>query len=222
MIKNFKNIEHWIFDLDNTLYEPECDLFSQIDKKMGEYLASYFGVGLIEAKKKQKQLFEKYGTTLCGLIEEENIDADDYLKKVHDIDYGVLKPNKKLDEVLKKLPGKKHIFTNADRLHAERVLDRLQIKENFEIIFDIVSAKMQPKPKEETYKKFIEQTKTNPKKSIFFEDMPQNLEVPKKLGMQTVLIVPNGETAATAEFQPDFITDDIAGFLQGVVEGLNL
>ena len=31
----------WIFDLDNTLYPAECNLFAQVDHRMGEFIARY-------------------------------------------------------------------------------------------------------------------------------------------------------------------------------------
>ena len=33
MISDFKEIDTWLFDLDNTLYSPDLGIFSQIDKK---------------------------------------------------------------------------------------------------------------------------------------------------------------------------------------------
>ncbi|MBE8190781.1 MAG: pyrimidine 5'-nucleotidase, partial [Alphaproteobacteria bacterium] len=33
-MKPFNAIDTWIFDLDNTLYAPQHNLFTQIDKRM--------------------------------------------------------------------------------------------------------------------------------------------------------------------------------------------
>ena len=35
---DLSNIDSWVFDLDNTLYSPEEEIFSQIDKKMTEFI----------------------------------------------------------------------------------------------------------------------------------------------------------------------------------------
>ena len=35
----FDHVETWVFDLDNTLYPAECDLFAQIDHRMGAFIA---------------------------------------------------------------------------------------------------------------------------------------------------------------------------------------
>ena len=63
------------------------------------------------------------------------------------------------------------------------------------------------------------------KNAAMFEDLARNLEVPKVLGMRTVLIVPeNFETALGDAWEHegrdgdhiDFVTDDLAGFLRRV------
>ena len=33
--RTFDNTQVWIFDLDNTLYPAECNLFAQVDRRMG-------------------------------------------------------------------------------------------------------------------------------------------------------------------------------------------
>ena len=35
----FRDIRRGIFDLDNTLYPAECNLFAQIDQRMGEFIS---------------------------------------------------------------------------------------------------------------------------------------------------------------------------------------
>src|SRR5690606_32641995 len=40
----FDATQAWIFDLDNTLYPAECNLFAQVDQKMGEFIANFLGV----------------------------------------------------------------------------------------------------------------------------------------------------------------------------------
>ena len=32
----------WVFDLDNTLYPAECDLFAEIDQRMTDFVARFF------------------------------------------------------------------------------------------------------------------------------------------------------------------------------------
>ena len=116
----FAHVTDWVFDLDNTLYPHHSNLFSQIDVKMTAYIAELLQMEPAEARKLQKQLYLEYGTTLNGLMERHGIDPDDFLRKVHDIDYSWLVPDPALGAAIRQLPGRKFIFTNGDRGHAER------------------------------------------------------------------------------------------------------
>ena len=80
-------IKSWVFDLDNTLYDPEEDIFSQIDKKMTSFISKRFDINTNDAFNIQKEYFLEYGTTLAGLMNDKNsnIDPDEFLEYVHNI-----------------------------------------------------------------------------------------------------------------------------------------
>ena len=44
--RTFERTQVWIFDLDNTLYPAECNLFAQVDQRMGEFIARSSGMAL--------------------------------------------------------------------------------------------------------------------------------------------------------------------------------
>ena len=134
---DLSNIDSWVFDLDNTLYSPEEEIFSQIDKKMTEFIISKFNFDEEEAFNIQKKYFLEYGTTLSGLMKRKNIDPDEFLEFVHDINLEILKPNNKLTSIIEKLPGDKFVFTNGSKKHAENVIQQLQMNKVFDDIFDI-------------------------------------------------------------------------------------
>ena len=221
---NLSDIKNWVFDLDNTLYSPEEDIFSQIDKRMTEFIISKFNVNEEEAFNIQKKYFLEYGTTLSGLMKRENIDPDEFLEFVHDINLEVLKPNIELSKIIKNLPGDKFIFTNGSKKHAENVLKQLEMSGIFDDIFDIKESNFIPKPNINAYLNFIDKTKIEPDVSIMFEDIGRNLEAAKKLGMKTVLIKRNvpmrNDKFKTKDFESlwedydfaDCITDDLVKF----------
>src|SRR3990170_5408300 len=64
----FGHIEAWIFDLDNTLYPASCNLFDQVDRRIGEFMVQFLQIEADEARRLQKQYFRDYGTTLRGLM----------------------------------------------------------------------------------------------------------------------------------------------------------
>lgn len=218
----FAHVTDWVFDLDNTLYPHHSNLFSQIDVKMTAYVSQLLSLSREDARKLQKELYLEYGTTLNGLMERHAIDPDDFLEKVHDIDYSWLVPNPALGEAIKALPGRKFIFTNGDRRHAERTARQLGILDQFDDIFDIIAAGLTPKPARSTYDKFVAMHSVMGPNAVMFEDLARNLSVPKALGMTTVLIVPHNFEPTFSEIwerdpgfddDVDFVTDDITAFL---------
>ena len=220
-------IKNWVFDLDNTLYAPEEDVFSQIDKKMTSFISKHFDINNEDAFNIQKEYFLEYGTTLAGLMNDNNnnINPDEFLEYVHDIDLKSLSPNLELKKAINNLVGPKFIFTNGTKYHAENVIKKLDLENVFESIFDIKSANYIPKPNIETYNLFFKSTGINPRTSIMFEDMGRNLIPAKDLGMTTVLIkreIPNKDNIFQdkkyadiwgQDVPADYIIDDLANFL---------
>ncbi len=224
---DFSAVTNWVFDLDNTLYPRHTDLFAQIDRKMTAYVAELLRLPRDEARRVQKEYYRDHGTTLNGLIREHGIDANDFLEKVHDIDYSWLKPDPALGAAIRALPGRKFIFTNGDVGHAERTATALGILDHFDEIFDILAADLTPKPAAETYDRFLSLHDIESTDAVMFEDLPRNLAVPKSLGMRTVLIVPhNLDTLLGEDWEQhgadgdhiDYVTDDLAGFLDHYLE----
>ena len=220
-------IKTWIFDLDNTLYPPEENIFSQIDQKMTSFIADNLKISNEEAFNIQKQNFIDHGTTLAGFMNSGNdkIDPDKFLEYVHDINLNSLQEDNDLRKILLLLPGKKYIFTNGTKKHAENVLKKLNLENIFQSIFGIKEAHYIPKPNLETYNLFLKTYKIDPKTSIMFEDMGRNLIPAKELGMKTVLLerkLPNKNNSDQEEkykdlwndnYDADYIIDDIVKFL---------
>jgi len=220
-------IKTWIFDLDNTLYPPEENIFSQIDQKMTSFIADNLKISNEEAFNIQKQNFIDHGTTLAGFMNSGNdkIDPDKFLEFVHDINLNSLKEDSNLRKILLLLPGKKYIFTNGTKKHAENVLKKLNLENIFQSIFGIKEANYLPKPNLETYNLFLKTYKIDPKTSIMFEDMGRNLIPAKELGMKTVLLerkLPNKNNSDQEDkykdlwndnYDADYIIDDIVKFL---------
>jgi putative hydrolase of the HAD superfamily len=224
--RGFGGIETWVFDLDNTLYPHHLNLWHQVDARIRDYVADFLKISHDEAFRLQKDYYRRYGTTMRGLMEEHGLEPDEFLEMVHQIDHSPLTPNPELGAAIGELPGRKLILTNGTRAHADAVMRRLEIGHHFEDVFDIKAAELEPKPQPQVYERFLKRHQVDPKGAVMFEDLARNLEVPHALGMITVLVVPKGagvvlredwELAGRDEPHVDYVTDDLAGFLRGIV-----
>ena len=217
-MKTLQFSKFWIFDLDNTLYSGETRVFEQVDKRMSKYISEKLNVSILEAKEIQKNYFYKYNTTLNGMMKNHKIEANEFLEFVHDIDIDFLKKDMPLGDELRKLEGKKIIFTNGSKKHALNVTQRIGIDQYFDDIFDIVDCNFIPKPKMEPYKKLVEKHKIDPNLCVFIEDIARNLKPAYEMGMKTVWIE-NKEPWAAKFSDSDFInyrTKNLTEFLKKI------
>ena len=155
---------------------------------MGKFIVKHLKVNINEAKKIQNKYYKQHGTTLRGLMDNHGIDPDYFLDSVHALDYSIIGPNKKLNKALSNLKGRKLIYTNANRKHADDVLDRLEITDVFDEIIDIKMTNYIPKPEIQPYKEIIYKFNINPEKTIMFDDIAKNLVPASILGFITVWI----------------------------------
>jgi putative hydrolase of the HAD superfamily len=185
----FGHVESWVFDLDNTLYPADCNLFAQIDRRMGEFIARELAISLEEARTLRETYYYQHGTTLAGLVQLHGVAPGAFLDYVHDIDLSAVIPAPELATALAALPGRKFIFTNASRRHAEGVTERLGVAGLFEDICDIHALEyIHPKPTREAYERFVRAHGVVPRQAAMFDDLPHNLETAHRIGMTTVLV----------------------------------
>lgn len=209
----------WVFDLDNTLYAAECNLFSQIDVKIGEYVQSLLGLSADEARTVQKKYLLEHGTTLKGLMAHHSVDPHHYLDSVHDIDFSPINADSHLRNAIERLDGRKIVFTNADEKYAAKVMKRLGIADLFEGIFDIHKADLEPKPKPVSYDKFTKSYGIDPSRAVMFEDMARNLVPAHAIGMATVWIN-TGSIWGKADYDPETVhaeTNSLSDWLHAFV-----
>jgi putative hydrolase of the HAD superfamily len=91
------------------------------------------------------------------------------------------------------------IFTNADDLHARRVMTHLGLDALFDDVFHIGSAGYEPKPSPEAFRRIDAAHGIDPNVTAFFEDSERNLEPAASLGMTTVLVGAHA-SASTAPY----------------------
>ncbi len=229
-LSDLKNAECWVFDLDNTLYPAECDLFPQIQVKMNEYVANFLGLPKDKAREVQKKYYVEYGTTLNGLMKHHEVDPHDYLHHVHDIDYSVILPNLPLRNAVESLNARKIVFTNGSLKHAENAISAMGLNGIFDDIIDIAGTGFIPKPHIEAFNALMNAHNLRPETSVMVEDLSKNLVSAKKLGFATILVwsdrdwhdEPEGHKPAGAldaqHEHIDFDTNDLTAFIETVLQ----
>ncbi len=208
---DLRHIDTWLFDLDNTLYPAESGFMAAIVDRMTDFVEKVTGLPRDEAFKLQKTYLSEHGLTLKGMMLNHGVDPKEFHAIFHDMSLEALAHDPDLLAALERLPGRRLIFTNADDVHAERVLERLGLSHLFDDVFHIGSADYEPKPSVGAFAKISAAHAIDPQATAFFEDSERNLAPAADLGMTTVLV-----GADAAQSTAPFIhhrTDKLAPFL---------
>ncbi len=219
---DFRHVRAWIFDLDNTLYRADNGIFGQIEARMTQYVMASLKLPRDAAWARQKELYQRYGTTLNGLMQEHGTEPEDYLHYVHDIDLSELAPDANLATAIAALPGQRYIFTNGCRDHAARILARLDMTGLFDAVWDIRTIAFAPKPRAEAYASVVKESGVNCAEAAMFDDIARNLVPARALGMTTVWLktdAPWGKHGPLMDVSPgdiDHETGDLTGFLNTI------
>jgi putative hydrolase of the HAD superfamily len=206
-------VQHWIFDLDNTLYPAELGILDSLQQRSVAFIQEALGVDYDQASDLKQALSTEYGTIARGLELRYGIAQKRFHGFIHSVSLNALRPDKELQEILRRLPGEKLIHTNAPRQHADAVLARLQIAELVDAIYAIEDAAGIPKPSEKNYQQMIARMAIDPDRSCFFDDQVRNLIYPKSIGMLTVL-VSTMDSAAPAGTELDWQAATVNEFFQ--------
>ena len=220
--ESFAHVDTWVFDLDDTLYPRSIDLHGQMRARVVSFIADHMKIERTAAEAVHFDYYERFGSTLQGMVQLHGVSPHAFLDWVHDIDLSVLVHNDDLIDALKALPGRRIIFTNAPRAHATSALKAMGMAGLFEAIASIEDSEFIGKPNLSAFSGFFEAHGVDPKTAAMFEDRPGNLLVPHQLGMKTVFVVdPLFEDADRVEKpdHADLIVTDLTGFLRQVASG---
>ena len=212
-------IETWVFDLDNTLYRVPPPMHAEIDRRMRSFVSEFLGVDGEAAHAIQKDYFRRYGLTLRGLMVNHGLDPRVYERHMGGgLDYSALKPDRRLQDAIAALDGRKVIYTNAFASHARLVLDLLALGELFEAVYDIEAAGYRPKPEIGSYRRLCALHGIDARRAAMVDDIPQNLEPAARMGMTTVWVRTGAawDDESAAGPHVHHRTGDIAGWLEGL------
>jgi putative hydrolase of the HAD superfamily len=177
-------------DLDDTLYPTSSGLWEAIKGRIDIFLIRRMGMAPETASRLRQRYLVEYGTTLNGLVAEHQVDPYEYLAFVHDLPVEkMLRPDPALRDLLARLPQRRVVLTNADRAHAQRVLNSLGIRSCIDLVIDILELEMVNKPQPQAYLRAMQLAgELRPDHCVLVDDRQQNLVPAHELGIVTVLV----------------------------------
>ena len=180
----------WLFDLDNTLHDATPHIFPHINRSMTAYLQEHLQLSEDEANALRVDYWQRYGATLTGLMKHHGTDPDHFLWHTHQFPelHNMVLREPRLRNVLKQLPGKKVVFSNAPEHYAKAVLKLLRIDDQFDDVFAIEQSRYQPKPQTAGFRRLLRKHRLNAAQCVMVEDSAENLQTAKRLGMKTVWV----------------------------------
>jgi putative hydrolase of the HAD superfamily len=187
----------WIFDLDNTLHNATPHIFPHINRSMTAYLQQHLQLDEAAANELRMHYWRRYGATLSGLMRHHGTKPEHFLWHTHqfpELERMVLR-EPRLRHVLKALPGRKVVFSNAPQRYAQAVLKLLRVADLFDEVMAVEQACFRPKPDSFGFLRLLRQQRVAAAQCIMVEDSLENLVAAKRLGMRTVWVNAGNKSA---------------------------
>jgi len=199
----------WIFDLDNTLHNARPHIFPLINRAMTAYLQAHLGLEEEAAGELRQHYWKRYGATLLGLMRNHQTDPRHFLWHTHQFPdlAPLLVHEPQLRATLRRLPGRKFVFSNAPVHYSRAVLGALGITNLFDGIYSIEHTRLRPKPDSYGFLRLCRAHRLQPQRCIMVEDTLDNLRTAGRLGMKTVWVARAGKP-------PGYVDVKIANLMQ--------
>jgi putative hydrolase of the HAD superfamily len=189
----------WLFDLDNTLHNASHAIFPAINANMNAFMAKVLGDGEQPADAAtvnavRVAYWKRYGATLLGMVKHHNVRMEDFLREAHLFENltDMIRAERGLGRLLKRLPGRKILLTNAPRRYSHDVMRHLGLRRHFAKHIPIesmrVHGQLRPKPSKPLLRKLLAKEGVHPRRCILVEDTVDNLKAAKSLGLRTAWV----------------------------------
>jgi putative hydrolase of the HAD superfamily len=189
----------WLFDLDNTLHDASYAIFPAISANMNLYIARVLGENGMPAHQAAVDAarlgyWKRYGATLLGMIRHHKVRAADFLRETHDIGPldRMMRAERGLARLLRRLPGRKILLTNAPTRYSTEIVRRLKLHQHFSHHVAIehmhVHGQLRPKPSKLMLRRLLRRHGVAAHRCILVEDTLANLKSASQLGLRTVWV----------------------------------
>lgn len=180
----------WIFDLDNTLHDATPHIMPHINRSMTAYVQEHLALDEQTAAALRVQYWKRYGATLLGLMRHHGADPDHFLWHTHqfpDLPRMVVAERGAL-HALRRLSGRKLVFSNAPAHYVHAVLDILGMSALFDAVYTIEHTRFRPKPNLDGFRRLLRTERVVPQRAVMVDDTLVNLRAARRLGLTTVWV----------------------------------
>lgn len=199
----------WLFDLDNTLHDALPHIYPHINRSMTGYLVRELRIDEDEANRLRLIYWRRYGATLLGLMRHHGTDPHHFLWHTHQFPelHRMVVREPALKHVLRRIPGRKIVFSNAPRRYVDAVLEIMGVRRHFDHVFTIEQMAFWPKPGIHGFRRLIGALRLSPRRCVMVEDSAENLRTAKALGMRTVWISRAARSPAYVDLRLQSVLD---------------
>lgn len=180
----------WFFDLDNTLHDAHARIFPAMHDQINAYLMRRFDIDLAGANDMRRGFWEKYGTTMNGLVRHHGTSPAEFLRATHQFPElaDMVVHENAVRHALARLPGRKIIYSNAPRQYVDEVVRTLGVARYFDAVYSIENTRYRGKPSIAGFRMLLRKHHLAPRRCALVDDMLENLRTAKRLGMATVWV----------------------------------
>jgi len=182
----------WLFDLDDTLHDASHASMGELHVSMGRYIEQQLQLSAAQSHALRRQYWQRYGATLLGLMRHHGVKAAHFLHQTHLLPGLEARVRGHAGDlaVLRRLPGRKYILTNAPAAYAARVLGVLGIARIFDGVLSIEDMHMfghlRPKPDARMLRRVAARLRLPPSHCVLVEDTLVHQKAARRVGMGTV------------------------------------
>lgn len=189
----------WLFDLDNTLHDASHAIFPAINRNMNRFIAQVLGTpdqpaSAVAVDAARVAYWKRYGATLLGMVKHHDVRQEDFLHAAHLFDDlpAMIRAEPGLQALLRRLPGRKILLTNAPLAYSTDVMRQLGLHRHIAHHISIesmrVHGQLRPKPSRLMLRKLLARAGLQASRCVLVEDTAVNLKAAHRIGLRTVWV----------------------------------
>jgi putative hydrolase of the HAD superfamily len=184
----------WLLDLDNTLHDALPSIMPRINRAMTDFVMRTLSLDEAQASALRVHYWQRYGATMLGMIRHHGVDPQVFLRDTHPFPdlHRLVRRDVRLMHLLRRLPGRKIVVTNAPGAYAGGVIAALGIAPLLDGVIAVeqmcFAGRLCPKPSRPMLRKLLARIRLPAARCVLVEDTVENLRAARHCGVRTVWV----------------------------------